>query len=124
MNQKELAVLLISPRKKTLKFREKTIWTEQKKNEEIISALGQIADPDTIPVLEKFVSKTPLLHSKKIIKMKLLVYQSLAGYSYNDVGKLLEKGSKARDTEIKGTCQKIINQNMVKSDPRGNRGST
>ncbi|MBW2218459.1 MAG: hypothetical protein JRF40_03050 [Deltaproteobacteria bacterium] len=81
-----------------------------KKNEEIISALGQIANPDTIPVLEKLISTTPLLHSRKIAKMKLLAYQSLAGYSYNDVKNLLEKGSKARDAEIKGTCQKIINQ--------------
>jgi len=81
-----------------------------KKNGEIISALGQIADPGTIPVLEKLVSTTPILHSKETVRMKLLAYQSLAGYHYSDVRHLLEKGSKARDAEIKSSCQQIINQ--------------
>lgn len=81
-----------------------------KKNEEIIAALGQIGSSHTIPVLEKLLSSTPILHSREIAKMKLLVYQSLAGYTYNDVKHLLEKGSKAKDDEIKNSCQKIINQ--------------
>ena len=50
------------------------------------------------------------LPSKETIKMKLMAYQSLAGYQYKDVRHLLEKGSNARDAEIKSTCQKIINQ--------------
>jgi hypothetical protein len=79
-------------------------------NEEIITALGQIADPGTIPVLEKLIHRTPLFHSKEIAKLKLLAYQSLSGYSYNDTKELLTKGSKGKNTEIKNICQQIINQ--------------
>lgn len=102
---KDMAQVLTSMLKTFILFK-----ADIKINEEIISALGQIADSNTIPVLEKLISRTPFFHSKEIAKMKLLAYQSLSGYSYSDAGKLLEKGSKSRNTEIANICQQIINQ--------------
>jgi len=103
---KDMAPTLTSMLKTFILFK-----TDIKKNEEVISALGQIADSGTIPVIEKIVSRTPLFHSKEIAKMKLMAYQSLSGYSYSNTKKLLEKGSKSRNTEIANICQKIINEN-------------
>jgi len=103
--QKDMAPTLTSMLKTFILFK-----ADIKKNEEIISALGQIAASDTIPVLEKLIYRKPLFHSREIAKMKLLAYQSLSGYSYSDAGKLLEKGSKSKNTEIANICQQIINQ--------------
>lgn len=102
---KDLTATLTSMLKTFILFK-----ADIKKNEEIISALGQIAASDTIPVLVKLIHRKPLIHSRKIAKMKLLAYQSLSGYIYSDAEKILEKGSRSRNTEIANICQKIINQ--------------
>jgi len=108
----DMAVILTSMLKTFIIFK-----PDIKKNMELTSALGKIADPHTIPVLEKLIARTPLLYAKETAKMKLAAYESLAGYDYTDAEKLLKKGSASKNSEMATVCKKIINQKQGDRSP-------
>ncbi|REJ76542.1 MAG: HEAT repeat domain-containing protein [Acidobacteria bacterium] len=69
-----------------------------------IEALGQIGDPRALDAIAPMLSALRLQGADE----RRAAYRSLAGYPIDSVRPLLERGSKARDGEIRDLCARIL----------------
>ena len=76
-------------------------------NEAIIDALGRIGDPRAVPVLEKLARSHWIPNKKRLAHMKEVLFESLSGYPYESIAKLVHMGTTVGSYTIRSTCMKI-----------------
>jgi HEAT repeat protein len=76
-------------------------------NEKIIRALGMIGDPSSIEPLVRLVDGAFTLHRKQLVRLRRVLFESLAGYPYSAVISLIKTGYQSRDKDIRNICKKI-----------------
>lgn len=77
-------------------------------NELIIGELAKTGDKSVIPVLEKIAFQWFSFSPKQLDGMKVALYRNLNAFPKKQIQKLLEKGSRSRNKEIKNICARII----------------
>jgi hypothetical protein len=78
---------------------------DNRRNEDIVRALGKIGDPVVLPVLEKAVRRMNLLSSAEHRDLKAAVFESLGGYPRESLAGILRLGMRAKDPRIRAACQ-------------------
>ncbi|CAB1083378.1 hypothetical protein JY97_01455 [Alkalispirochaeta odontotermitis] len=81
--------------------------TDIQKNEQIITALGQIGDTAAIPALVKLAKSGGLFRKDELLHMKQVLFTSLQGYPMDAVGQLVQIGQKSKDKNIRNACRNI-----------------
>jgi HEAT repeat protein len=82
-------------------------------NETIITALGRIGDSRAIPILERLAKSRWVLNQKRFNHMREILYDSLSGYPYESILKLVKMGKNASSTAIRKTCMEIEARNVA-----------
>ena len=77
-------------------------------NEWIIGELAKTRNPSVIPQLERIAAAWFSLSPKYFSRMKVVLYQNLHNFPKNQILKLLQKGYKSRNKEIRMACVKIL----------------
>ena len=75
------------------------------KNEKLLGALANLADPCALPVLERVARARWSLYPKQLEKLKRLAFQSLRSYDPARIGTLLKIGFRSRDPTIQSICR-------------------
>jgi len=75
------------------------------KNEKLVGALANIADPCALPALERVARARWSLYPKQLEKLKRLAFQSLRSYDPARIGTLLKIGFRSRDPTIQSICR-------------------
>lgn len=89
--------------------------TNMEQNEMLVRTLGEIGDPEALPVLEKIVSKGFSFFSKDLQQLKQAVFDSLEGYPVTNLAGLLDFGVKSNDKGIRVACQRVVINGMWRS---------
>lgn len=79
-------------------------------NEGIIQTLGKIGDAAVVPTLEKLVHSKWSIHPGRMHRMKMAIFESLAGYPYQSVEGLLKVGLTSRSNHIRNLCGMLANR--------------
>lgn len=82
-------------------------WSDDKRNAEIIKALGRIGDPLALPTLEKLARRKKLFRAGALGRLKLIIFESLEGYPPAGLTGLLSLGLKEKDFRIKVICRTL-----------------
>ena len=83
---------------------------EAEPREAAIRALGQIGDPQVIPVLTKIARTRWSMAKSQIRHLKRVVFDTLDNYPTEAVHTLLRFGSKQKDAEIRAACERLLRQ--------------
>ncbi len=78
-------------------------------NEWIVGELAKSGHPAVIPYLERIVTTWFSLSPKYLSRTKVALYRNLQHFPKNQILKLLQKGNKSRNEEIRTLAAKILN---------------
>lgn len=73
-------------------------------NESIVRSLGKIGDAAAIPVLEKLARLKWSLHPGRFLRMKTVIFESLANYPHQSIEALIRYGLKSKNSAIREAC--------------------
>ncbi|MCP4747215.1 MAG: hypothetical protein GY874_13905 [Desulfobacteraceae bacterium] len=76
-----------------------------------LKTLGQIGDPCCMPELKKIAGKRFSFFHKHHINLKRTLFETLAGYRFQDVKDLIFIGAKNHDNHIRNSCLKLLKKN-------------
>jgi hypothetical protein len=79
-----------------------------KLNAVVIRTLGKIGHVSAVPTLEKLVSSKWSLYPQRLSRMKETVYESLEGYPYEHIRKLITCGEKSDSDRIQRLCAELV----------------
>jgi hypothetical protein len=74
----------------------------------VVKALGEIGDPEALPLLDKLLHTKTLLFKGSHEQLRLEIYKSLAGYPLEDMKYLCEQGLSSENMEIATLCKQIL----------------
>lgn len=77
-------------------------------NEWIVGELAKTRNPSVIPHLERIAAAWFSLSPKHLSRMKVELYRNLHHFPKNQISKLLQKGYRSRNKEIRMVCAKIL----------------
>ena len=77
-------------------------------NEEIISALGEIGDARAIPDLEKLARASWSLYPEGLMRMKVILFESLGRYPRESIGNILTIGERLNSDKIRIACRRLL----------------
>ena len=77
-------------------------------NEWIVGELVKTGHPSVIPHLERIAATWFTFSPKSLSRMKVALYRNLRHFPKNQVLKLLQKGNRSRNKEIRTICIKIL----------------
>ncbi len=77
-------------------------------NEWIIGELAKTQNPSVIPHLERIAAAWFSLSPKHFSQMKITLYRNLHHFPKNQILKLLQKGNRSRNKEIRMACVKLL----------------
>lgn len=77
-------------------------------NEWIVGELVKTGHPSVIPHLERIAATWFTFSPKSLTRMKVALYRNLRHFPKNQVLKLLQKGNRSRNKEIRTICAKIL----------------
>jgi hypothetical protein len=77
-------------------------------NEWIVGELVKTGHPSVIPHLERIAATWFTLSPKSLSRTKLALYRNLRHFPKNQVLKLLQKGNRSGNKEIRTVCAKIL----------------
>jgi hypothetical protein len=77
-------------------------------NEWIVGELAKTKNPLVIPYLERIATAWFSLSPKHLSRMKVALYRNLHHFPKNQIRKLLQKGYRSRNKEIRMACAKMI----------------
>lgn len=78
------------------------------RSEWIIGELAKTQNPSVIPHLERIAAAWFSLSPKHLSRMKVALYRNLHHFPKDQVSKLLQKGYRSRNKEIRMACVKIL----------------
>lgn len=76
-------------------------------NEEILRALGRIGDVRVVPLLESIAECSWTLSPRRLGTVKLVLFESLAGYPTDSLHRLIEIGGSSGDIRIQRICDRL-----------------
>ena len=76
-------------------------------NEWIVGELAKTGHPSVVPDLERIAATWFTFAPKSLSRMKVALYRNLGHFPKNAILKLLKKGNRSRNREIKAVCLKI-----------------
>jgi HEAT repeat protein len=76
-------------------------------NEWIVGELAKTGHPSVIPHLEKIAATWFTFAPKSLSRMKVALYRNLRHFPKDTILKLLQKGNRSRNREIRAICLKI-----------------
>ncbi len=76
-------------------------------NEWIVGELAKTGHPSVIPYLEKIAATRFTFAPKSLSRMKVALYRNLRHFPKDAILKLLQKGNRSRNREIRALCAKI-----------------
>ncbi len=76
-------------------------------NEEILRTLGRIGDVRVVPLLEGTAARSWTLSPRRLGIVKLMLFESLAGYPTESLHRLIEIGGKSGDIRIQRICDRL-----------------
>ncbi len=82
-----------------------------RRNEEIVRALGRIADPAAVPVLEKLARRSWAIFPGEHLKVKLALYESLANYPHDQISAIVSMGLESKDFRIRNASSTLLKGN-------------
>jgi hypothetical protein len=77
-------------------------------NEWIVGELAKTKNPSVIPYLERIAAAWFSFSPKHLARMKVALYRNLNHFPKNQIRKLLQKGYRSRNKEIRMACAKIL----------------
>lgn len=80
------------------------------RNSRILLVLGAIADPASLPALERLLDSNWIFHASQVAEMKSVLFISLRRYPIDAVIPLCKKGMQSKQPEIKNVCRQILAQ--------------
>lgn len=83
---------------------------DHRRNEEIVRALGRIADPTVVPFLERLARRSWALFPREFLKVKLAVYESLASYPHDQISTIAGMGLKSKDLRIRNISNMLLKE--------------
>jgi hypothetical protein len=83
---------------------------DHRRNEEIVKALGRIADPTVIPLLERLARRSWALFPREFLEVKLAVYESLASYPHDQISTIAGMGLKSKDLRIRNISNMLLKE--------------
>jgi len=83
-------------------------------NEKIIHALGEIGNHHAVPVLEKLARSKWMLYPNTLLRMKVVLFESLERYPKGSLERLLGIGEKLDNPRIRRACMRIADSRQDK----------
>ncbi len=77
-------------------------------NERIIRALGEIGNSRAVPALERLARSRWMLYPNTLLRMKIVLFESLDHYPKESLDGLLSMGSKSDSPRIKRVCIRMM----------------
>jgi hypothetical protein len=77
-------------------------------NEWIVGEVVKTGHPSVVPYLERIASHWVSLSPKRLSRMKVILYRNLGNFPKNQIMRLLKKGKKSRNGEIKTISAQIL----------------
>ncbi|HBD07727.1 MAG TPA: hypothetical protein DCZ69_05655 [Syntrophobacteraceae bacterium] len=82
--------------------------SHHRRNEEIVKALGKIGDPRVISVLERLARRSWVIFPSEHGKVKLALFESLAGYPKESLVEILAIGRESKDFQIRAIANAFL----------------
>ena len=95
---------------------------DNRRNEDLVRALGKIGDSVALPRLEKAVRRMNLLNPGELRNLKVAIFESLGGYPRESLAGMLRLGAEAKDPRIRAACRSLQKDvSGTKIAPRASR---
>jgi hypothetical protein len=93
-----------------------------RRNEDLVRALGKIGDPVVLPTLKKAVRRRSLFYPGERRDLKAAIFESLDGYPRESLAGMLRLGAKSRDPRIRAACHSLQKDAAgIEISPRASR---